>query len=286
MDKFAVIGFGRWGKVLIGEFNKSGEVLYAVSKGNRENIKWLEKNYPAVKHTVDLDLVLHQKDIESIIIATPISTHYSLAKKCLELKKNVFVEKPPCLKSKQGFELLKIAKQKKRALFVNNIHSFDPAFEKLKNLIREELPEESKFSWLKWGTFDSNVVWNLAYHDICLSLNLYGEPQKSRTISNSVNRVQIEMDYKNHRVEILIDRSYKGLPTKSVAVKLRPKEYLLQNSSLYEMVNNKRKLIFKSKITPLSISCQRFISDIHNKNKKYNDFELNIETVKIIESII
>lgn len=286
MNRFAVIGFGRWGKVLFEEFNKLGEVLYAVNNGNMENIKWLEKNYPTIKHTVDLDLVLHQKDIESIIIATPISTHYSLAKKCLEHDKNIFVEKPPCLTSKEGFELLELVKQKKRVLFVDNIYSFDLAFEKLKKIISRELPQETRSTWLKWGTFDSNIIWNLAYHDIYLSLNLYGEPQRSRLISNSANKVQIEIDYKNHKVKILIDRSYKGLATKSVAVKLRSKDYLLQNSSLYEIVNNKKRLVFKSKITPLSVACQRFIIEINKKNKNYNDFELSIETVRIIEKII
>ena len=285
MNKFAVIGFGRWGKVLIGEFNKLGEVLYAVNKDGRENIKWLEKNYPKVKYITDIDIVLHQKDIESMIIATPISTHYSIAKKCLEFDKNIFVEKPPCLTSKEGIELLQLAKQKERALFVDNTYSFDSAFKKLKKIISRELPQETRFFWLKWGTFDSNIVWNLAYHDIYLSLNLYGEPQRSRIIFNSANKVQIEMVYKNHKVAILVDRSYKGLPTKSVTVKLGSKNYILQNSSLYKLENNKKKLLFKSKRSPLGIASERFLNEIHKKNKNYSDFELSIETVRIIEKM-
>src|SRR3990167_3378730 len=248
MNKFAVIGFGRWGKDLIGEFNKLGEVLYAVNKGGRENIKWLEKNYPKVKYITDIDIVLHQKDIESMIIATPISTHYSIAKKSLEFDKNIFVKK-------------------------------------LKKIISRELPQETRFFWLKWGTFDSNIVWNLAYHDIYLSLNLYGEPQRSRIIFNSANKVQIEMVYKNHKVAILVDRSYKGLPTKSVTVKLGSKNYILQNSSLYKLENNKKKLLFKSKRSPLGIASERFLNEIHKKNKNYSDFELSIETVRIIEKM-
>src|SRR3990167_1641492 len=285
MNKFAVIGFGRWGKVLIGEFNKLGEVLYAVNKGGRENIKWLEKNYPKVKYITDIDIVLHQKDIESMIIATPSSTDYSIAKKCLEFDKNIFVEKPPFLTSKEGIELLQLAKQKERALFVDNTYSFDSAFKKLKKIISRELPQETRFFWLKWGTFDSNIVWNLAYHDIYLSLNLYGEPQRSRIIFNSANKVQIEMVYKNHKVAILVDRSYKGLPTKSVTVKLGSKNYILQNSSLYKLENNKKKLLFKSKRSPLGIASERFLNEIHKKNKNYSDFELSIETVRIIEKM-
>lgn len=285
MNKFAVIGFGRWGKILIGEFNKLGNVVYAVNNGNKRDIEWLGKNFPMIKHTVDIDPVLRQKDIESIIIVTPINTHYSIAKKCLELGKNIFVEKPPCLTSKEGFELLELAKQKKTALIVDNTYSFDPAFEKLKKIISRELPQETIFTWLKWGTFDSNVVWNLAYHDINLSLNLYGKPQRSWIISNSANKVQIEMVYKNHKVAILVDRSYKGLPDKSVVVKLRFKNYILQNPNLYKLENNKKKLIFKSKRSPLGIASEKFLNEIHKKNKNYSDFELSVETVRIIEKM-
>ena len=285
MNKFAVIGIGKWGNVLIGEFNKLGDVVYAVNNGSIKNLGWLRKNFPRILHTRNIDKVLIQKDIESIIIATPINTHHSIAKKCLEHDKNIFVEKPPCLTPKEGFELLELAKQKKTALFVDNTYSFDPAFEKLKKIISRELPQETRFTWLKWGTFDSNIVWNLAYHDINLSLNLYGKPQRSWIISNSANKVQIEMVYKNHKVAILVDRSYKGLPEKSVVVKLRSKNYILQNSSLYKLENNKKKLIFKSKRSPLGIASERFLNEIHKKNKNYSDFELGIETVRIIEKM-
>lgn len=286
MNKLAIFGFGRWGRVLIAEFSKLVSIKYAVNNGDIKDIKWLKKNFPAIKHTVGVALVLSQKDIESVIVAAPISTHYTLAKKSLDLGKNVFVEKPPCLNSKEGFELLRLAKLKKRTLFVDNTYLFDPAFAKLKKITASQKPLETRFTWLKWGSFDSDIVWNLAYHDIYLSLNLYGNPQRSRIISRSANKVEIKLIYTNHRVLILIDRSYKGLPSKSILVKLDSKKYLLQNSYLYDIKNEHKKLIFKSNINPLSIACKKFVSEINKKRKDYKGFELSIETVNIIEKMI
>lgn len=285
MNKLAIVGIGRWGKVLVGEFNKLGNIVYAVNNGNQEEIKWIKKNFPSILHTSDVNSLLHRKGIDSIIIATPIKTHFKIAKKCLDLNKNVFIEKPPCLSSKEGFELLKIARLKKKTLFVDNTYCFEPAFAKLKKITAVQKPQDTRFTWLKWGTFNSDIVWNLAYHDIYLSLKLYGKPRRSRLISKSANRVEIELIYKNHKVLILIDRSYKGLPSKSVLIKLDHKRYLLQNSNLYDVKNDQKKLVFKSKITPLSIACKKFVSEINKKRKDYKNFELSIEAVNVIEKM-
>ena len=94
MRRIAIVGIGRWGKNLIREFSKLAQIKTCVTTGNQKNLKWLQQNYPSVAHTTNVHQILKDPDIDAIVIATPISSHFTLVKKALEYKKHVFVEKP------------------------------------------------------------------------------------------------------------------------------------------------------------------------------------------------
>ena len=93
MYRIAIIGLGKWGKKILYEFDKNTEIKYCCTNGNKENILWLEKNFPKIKYISNIDNMLKKKDIDAIIIATPITFHYKLAKKSIKEGKHVFVEK-------------------------------------------------------------------------------------------------------------------------------------------------------------------------------------------------
>ena len=54
----------------------------------------LAKRYPGIGGTQDLDRLLEDSEIEGVVLATPVSTHYELGKRCLEAGKHVLIEKP------------------------------------------------------------------------------------------------------------------------------------------------------------------------------------------------
>lgn len=286
MKQFAIVGLGRWGKVLISEFDKLVDVVYAVHLGDEKNAYWLNKNYPNIKTSTDIKSVLSNKDICTVIIASPVKTHYKIAKLCLDNNKNVFIEKPPCLNTNEGFRLMRLAERKNLTIFVDNVHSFDPAFRKLKTTIGKIRPSNTSFIWLKWGTFDTDILWNLAYHDIYLAHILYGKPKESRATFKSANKIEIELVYENQTVSLSINRTHKGLPSKKIFVNFDSIIISIENSNLYKIQNGKRKLIFRSNKSPLGIACRKFLSQLDGKRKDYADFIRSVDTVKTIQDII
>src|SRR5215469_15914103 len=94
MIKIALAGAGYWGPNLARVANQSNRCeLSAICDANPANLSKLSKQYPASKPHSSFEELL-ESDVDAIMIATPISTHYDLAKRALESGKHVFVEKP------------------------------------------------------------------------------------------------------------------------------------------------------------------------------------------------
>ena len=113
MRNIAIVGLGLWGKNLLKEFSKIGDVTICCTRGNRQNVKWLKHNYPKVKHTKNFNDIIKDKKTNVVVIATPINTHFSLVSKALKSGKHVFVEKTITEKVSEAIELYGLAKQKK-----------------------------------------------------------------------------------------------------------------------------------------------------------------------------
>ena len=122
MKKIAIIGLGKWGKNLIRDVSKISCVKKCSSLGDSKNISWLKKNYPSIQYTSDSQEIFADKEIDAVIIATPINTHYNLVKKALLSKKHVFVEKPISSTLSKAEELIKIANS---VFFCLNPHPLD-----------------------------------------------------------------------------------------------------------------------------------------------------------------
>ena len=118
MKKLGIIGIGNWGKNLVRDVSKISCVKTCSSRGDPKNISWLKKNYPSIQYTSDSKEIFADKEIDAVIIATPINTHYNLVKKALLSKKHVFVEKPISSTLSKAEELIKIAKKNNLLLFV------------------------------------------------------------------------------------------------------------------------------------------------------------------------
>ncbi|RPJ50267.1 MAG: gfo/Idh/MocA family oxidoreductase, partial [Chloroflexi bacterium] len=127
------------------------------------------KNYPD----------LFDMDLDAVVIATPPATHYAIAKDCLEHGLHVLVEKPITLRSADAEDLIRTADNQQRWLMVGHTFLFNSAVETLKKMI--ESGELGQIYYidaarLNLGLFqrDSNVVWDLAPHDIAILLYLLG----------------------------------------------------------------------------------------------------------------
>ncbi|MBU0535895.1 MAG: Gfo/Idh/MocA family oxidoreductase, partial [Nanoarchaeota archaeon] len=122
MVNIAVIGAGYWGPNLIRNFNLTAN-LHTVCDLDDKRLANMKANYPKIKTTKSFQEVIDDKEVDAVVVATPMKTHYKLAKAALEAGKHVFVEKPLAGSVKEAEEIVKLAKDKKLILMVG--HTFE-----------------------------------------------------------------------------------------------------------------------------------------------------------------
>ena len=179
--KIAVIGCGYWGPNHVRNFLQSNKVeeLFCCDL-DQKRLDRIKKLYPTVKAVSDYKEILGMEDLDAAVIATPVSTHYQIAKDFLSRGKNVFVEKPFTHSSETAYELAKLAAEKQRVLMVGHTFEYTAAVNKIKEIIESgEIGRILYISCIRvnLGLFqpDINVVWDLAPHDISIILYLLGE---------------------------------------------------------------------------------------------------------------
>ena len=174
----AIIGYGYWGPNLVRNFSLVNNCkVKMVSDFRQDRLVIVSKTYPGIKVSTDPDDILLSKEIDAVVIATPVFTHFSLAKKALENGKHVLLEKPMTSTIKEAEELMNLAKQKGLLLMVDHTFLYTGAVMKMKQLINEKTIGEIQYfdsSRINLGLFqiDVNVLWDLAPHDISILLHL------------------------------------------------------------------------------------------------------------------
>jgi len=114
----AVIGCGYWGPNLIRNFEQiPGCNMKMCCDLEEKNLTRMKNLYPNIEATNNFDAIVNDQSIDAVAIATPVYTHFDLAKKCLEHGKHVMIEKPMASSSEQCIELIKLAEK----LFVASI---------------------------------------------------------------------------------------------------------------------------------------------------------------------
>ena len=175
----AVVGAGYWGRNIVRVFSELGS-LFAVCDTNKEVLKGISSRYPGVKVFVSFDELLSTDEVQAVAIATPAVTHYELTKRAILAGKDVFVEKPLSLTTREGQELVDLAKEKERILMVGHILRYHPAITKLKELIDSGSLGKIRYIYsnrLNIGKLrvEENILWSFAPHDISVILHLVGE---------------------------------------------------------------------------------------------------------------
>jgi predicted dehydrogenase len=178
-----IIGYGYWGPNLVRNFSMVNDcTVKMVSDFRQDRLAVVSKAYPSVTVTTDPDEILLSKEIDAVVIATPVFTHFSLAKKALENGKHVLLEKPMTPTVKEAEELMAIADQKGLLLMVDHTFLYTGAIKKMKQLIDDKTMGDIHYfdsSRINLGLFqpDVNVLWDLAPHDISMLLYLVkGKP--------------------------------------------------------------------------------------------------------------
>jgi predicted dehydrogenase len=178
--RFAVVGLGYWGPNLVRNLVGLPEADMAVVCDQRpEAIESVIARYPTIRGETDYRRVL-DSDAEVVAIATPIGTHFELARAALEAGKHVFVEKPLAASLEEGDELLRIANARGLVVMPGHTFLYSPPVQHVKELIDAGELGDIYFistSRVNLGLHqsDASVVWDLGPHDFSILQHWLGE---------------------------------------------------------------------------------------------------------------
>ncbi len=171
--KVGIVGLGYWGPNLVRNFLAQKNVEKVVACDQRtDRLDFVKTKSPSVLVSSSYEEML-KSDIDAVVIATPVQSHYTIAKQALEAGKHIWVEKPFTSTSQQAEELLEIAEKKNLRIFIDHTFIYTGAVRKMKEIVTKgELGKILHFDSVRinLGLFqkDINVIWDLAPHDLSI----------------------------------------------------------------------------------------------------------------------
>ena len=131
-----VVGCGQWGINHLRNFSGLEETQVAQACDvNPERLETVQRLYPGIQTTSEPEALFNDPSIDAVVVATPTSTHYDVAKAALERGKDVLCEKPLTTSSAECETLIRLAERQKRILMVGHVFVFNPAIQKLHEFV-------------------------------------------------------------------------------------------------------------------------------------------------------
>jgi predicted dehydrogenase len=189
MSVLAQAGLGAWGQNLLRNFRDLADVPLLCDIDEKTRAEFAQR-YPGARVTADFDDLL-SADVDAIVIATPVPTHYELARRALEAGKHVFVEKPPAMRGAEMAELCDLAEERGRVLMPGHLLLYHPGVRKLKEIVESGELGDVLYVYgnrQNLGTFrtNENALWSLGVHDLSVLLFLIAEePSEVRAHGNA-----------------------------------------------------------------------------------------------------
>jgi predicted dehydrogenase len=170
----AVVGLGYWGPNLVRNVFEIEETeLVAVCDLDHNRLERIRRRYPDVRRTTSYAELVEDPSIEGIAIATPVSSHFGLAREALEAGKHVLVEKPMAASSHEAAELVALAERRGLVLMPGHTFLYSPPVNVVCDLVQSGELGEVYFissSRVNLGLHqpDVSVVWDLGPHDFSI----------------------------------------------------------------------------------------------------------------------
>ena len=171
--RLAQIGLGRWGPNLFRNFYDNTDVSFELVCDQQNDKKQKIEKFD-VPFTADSDEILKSDNcIDAVVIATPLQTHFGLAKRALDAGKHVFVEKPIASTLLEAEELAQLAKEKQLIFMVGHVFLFNAGICYVKQLIDSGELGDVLYIYGQRTNLgpirnDTNALWDLASHDISI----------------------------------------------------------------------------------------------------------------------
>jgi predicted dehydrogenase len=175
----AVAGLGHWGKNLVRNFADVAD-LVALCDHSAEHRETFGRRYPNTRMYADFGELVEDPEIDAIVVATPVPTHYALSKHALLAGKHVFVEKPPAMRGEEMEELVALAEERDLTLMPGHLLLYHPAVQKVKELVDAGELGDVLYVYGNRQNLgiirkDENALWSLGVHDLSVILYLLDE---------------------------------------------------------------------------------------------------------------
>ena len=296
--KIVQIGTGGWGKNHTRVLSELG-VLIAVCDADSQKSKEYGEKY-AVNHYETLDELLASEEFDGAFIVTPTSTHTEIAKKLLEAKKHVFVEKPMTYKSEDGERLAKLAEKNKVILTCGYIERFNPAVDVVKKIVKEKkfgelvMLEFHRENRMPLHIKDVGIIYDTSVHDIDTANWLFDDmphvvfARAGRIKHEHEDFASIMLGYKNDKVAIISSnwitpkrvRKFNAVCTDAIiSSDFITQEIIVEKSDESETIQSEKQ-------EPLSLEIQSFLGAIEGKNDLIVKSQQAVNVTKIAEAAL
>jgi len=315
-----VIGYGYWGPNIVRNFfGAENCTVKSVADARPERLNLLAKSYPSIKGVKDAKELISDTEIDAIVIATPVFTHFELAKEALEQGKHVLIEKPMTATVAESEKLITLAGQKGLTLMADHTFLYTGAVKKMKELIETNSIGTCRYfdsTRINLGLFqpDVNVLWDLAPHDISIltylieetpvSINATGISHTHNGIENiAYMTVNYNSDFIAHfncswtspvKVRHTLIGGDKRMivyndlePSEKVRVYDTGFDHKTDEEKTKIMVDYRTGDVFIPKLSgmeALAGVAKDFIQSVINKTKPVASAELGMQVVKILEA--
>lgn len=183
--RVGVIGCGYWGPKLVRNFHElEGSEVVSACDTRPDRLESIARSYPNLRLYGDYRDLVRDPAVAAVVVATPASTHFEIAREALQGGKHALVEKPLTSNSRDARELVELALKKRLVLMTGHTFLYHGAIKKIRDLLRggelgDLLYLDSTRANLGLFQEDVNVIWDLACHDISIMDFLFAKPPVS-----------------------------------------------------------------------------------------------------------
>jgi predicted dehydrogenase len=318
--KVGLIGYGYWGPNLLRNLHETDGVEITRCVDLRPDRRAsASKRYPGLQVSDDAEEIFRDPEISAVAIATPVSTHFELAKRALEASKHVLIEKPITRTTAEAEALIHLAQGKGLVLMVDHTFIYTGAVRKLKQMI--EAGELGELYYLdsvrvNLGLFqhDIDVIWDLAPHDLSILTYLITEKPDyvsavgaDHTGRGMVDVAYLTLHFANNFIahfhvnwlspvkvrQNLIGGSRRMVvyddmePSEKVRVYDRGIQVTSQDGVYKALVDYRMGDMWSPKLElreALSVECEHFVDCVRSKKTPHSDGESGLAVVKILEA--
>lgn len=172
-----------------------GLPLKYICTRNLKNAELMAQKFQHTKGIDSLEIIKNDKEIKGVFVSATPSAHFNICKELLQAGKHIFVEKPPCLTSKELKELIELGKNQITVVGVQKRYS--TLYSLLKNQI--EKPISYNYRFVIGAYPEGNPIWDLFIHPLDILTFLFGKAITIQKIQHQ-NTLFLQIQHENQTI--------------------------------------------------------------------------------------